>query len=147
MTTAAAITYPTILIVEDHEQMRTALRELLALVFKGCALLEASSGESALAIAFNLALDLVMMDVSLPMMSGIEATRQIKRICPKTQVVMLTIHEEPCYQEEAMAAGASAYVFKRKIGADLIPTLATLLHSGEVHIASRRAEGFIRKCN
>jgi DNA-binding NarL/FixJ family response regulator len=67
------------------------------------------------------------MDIRLPGMSGIEATRQIKAISPSVQVVMLTIHEDDSYRADATAAGASAYVEKQAMHTKLIPTLAALL--------------------
>jgi DNA-binding NarL/FixJ family response regulator len=67
------------------------------------------------------------MDIRLPGMSGIEATRQIKAILPSVQIVMLTIHEDDSYRADAMAAGASAYVEKQAMHTKLIPALAALL--------------------
>jgi DNA-binding NarL/FixJ family response regulator len=117
----------TILIVEDHELVRRSLREWLEHVFPGCIVVEARTGEEALAAARACAPCVVVMDISLPGMSGIETTRRIKAIQPTVQVVMLTIHEDDPYRAEALAAGVSAYVTKRKMQAELIPALAKLL--------------------
>jgi DNA-binding NarL/FixJ family response regulator len=113
----------TILIVEDHESVRRSLREWLEHVFPWCDVAEAGSGEEALAVAQSRAPRVIVMDISLPGMSGIEATRRIKAILPATQIVMLTIHEDGPYRAEALAAGACAYVTKRKMGAELMPVL------------------------
>jgi DNA-binding NarL/FixJ family response regulator len=117
----------TILIVEDHEPVRRSLREWLEYVFPWCDVVEAGSGEEAIAVAQARAPCVIVMDISLPGMSGIEATRRIKAILPATQIVILTIHEDGPYRAEALAAGACAYVIKRKMQAELMPVLSRLL--------------------
>ena len=117
----------TILIVEDHDAVRKSLRDWLGVEFPQCRVIEAASGEEAIALIRTESPRLVVMDISLPGMSGIEATRQIKAALPSAQVVMLTIHENDTYRADATAAGASAYVPKRVMQTELIPTLAALL--------------------
>jgi DNA-binding NarL/FixJ family response regulator len=117
----------TILIVEDHEPVRRSLREWLEHVFPWCDMVEAGTGEKAIAMAQARAPRVVVMDISLPGMNGIEATRRIKTLAPATSVVILTIHEDDPYRAEALAAGACAYVTKRKMQTELIPVLARLL--------------------
>ncbi|MFQ5857360.1 MAG: response regulator transcription factor [Anaerolineae bacterium] len=117
----------TILIVEDHDAVRRSLRDWLEVEFPQCRVIEAVSGEEAIALIQIESPRLVVMDISLPGMSGIEATRQIKAALPSTQVVMLTIHEDDAHRADATAAGASAYVSKRVMQTELIPTLAALL--------------------
>jgi two-component system invasion response regulator UvrY len=125
----------TILIVEDHEAVRRSLRDWLAVEFPQCRVIEAASGEQALALIQIESPRLVIMDISLPGMSGIEATRQIRATLPSAQIVMLTIHNGDAYRADAAAAGASAFVPKRAMQTELIPTLAALLansvHKGE----------------
>ena len=117
----------TILIVEDHDAIRKSLRDWLEVEFPQCRVIEAASGEEAIALIRIESPRLVVMDISLPGMSGIEATRQIKAALPSAQIVMLTIHEGDAYRANATAAGASAYVPKRVIQTELVPTLAALL--------------------
>jgi len=117
----------TILIVEDHDAVRRSLRDWLEVEFPQCRVIEAASGEQAIALIKGESPRLVLMDISLPGMSGIEATRQIKATLPSAQIVMLTIHEGDTYRADATAAGASAYVPKRAMQTELIPTLAALL--------------------
>jgi DNA-binding NarL/FixJ family response regulator len=119
----------TILIAEDHGAVRKTLRDWLEVEFPQCRVIEASSGEDAVALARTESPHLAVMDIRLPGMSGIEATRQIKAISPSVQVVMLTIHEDNSYRADATAAGASAYVEKQAMHTKLIPTLAALLTS------------------
>lgn len=118
---------PTILIVEDHKAVRNSLRDWLEAVFPQCDVLEAASGEEAVVIARARSPRVVVMDIGLPKMNGIEATRQIKAAVPAAQIVMLTIHEEEAYRADAVVAGATAYVPKRVMQTELVPTLAALL--------------------
>lgn len=71
--------------------------------------------------------DMILMDIGLPQMNGIEATKRIKATVPQVQVVMLTIYEDPDCRADATHVGASAYVPKRKMHTELIPVMATLL--------------------
>ncbi len=117
----------TILIVEDHDAVRRSLRDWLQVEFPQCRVIEAASGEEAIALTRVESPRLVVMDISLPGMSGIEATRRIKATLPSAQVVMLTIHEDDAHRADAATAGASAYVTKRVMQTELVPTLAALL--------------------
>jgi DNA-binding NarL/FixJ family response regulator len=119
-----------ILIVEDHVIVRQSLREWLELSFPHYQLLEATSGEEAVTMAQTLNPRLVIMDIGLPGMSGIEAAQSIKAALPDTHVVMLTIYDDEAHRADAAAAGASAYVPKRKVQTELLPIVTRLL-SGE----------------
>jgi DNA-binding NarL/FixJ family response regulator len=117
----------TILIVEDHDEVRRSLRDWLKIEFPQCRVVEAASGEEAIALTQTESPRLVVTDITLPGMNGIEAARQIKAALPSARIVMLTIHESNTYLADATAAGASAYVPKRSMRAKLIPTLTALL--------------------
>jgi len=101
-----------ILIVEDHPLVREALRQLLngqeGLEVVG----EAEDGLEGLEMCRRLRPDLVLMDVRMPRMDGVEATRAIKGELPRTVVLMLTALEDPQYMREALKAGAAGYVLK-----------------------------------
>jgi DNA-binding NarL/FixJ family response regulator len=117
----------TILIVENHDAVRVSLREWLEAAIPQCRVIEAASGEEAVALAQANLPRLVVMDIGLPQMNGIEATRLIKATVPAVQVVILTIYENKAYCADAMAAGASAYVPKRNMQREFLPTLTELL--------------------
>ena len=120
----------TVLIVDDHEAVRWGLREWLEVAFPGCRVIEANSGEEAIVLTTTESPRVVLMDINLPGMNGIEATRRIKAALPTAQVVVLTVHEDNLHRADAMAAGASAYVPKRAMRTELIPALTALLAEG-----------------
>lgn len=124
----------TVLIVEDHDTMRASLVKWLTLRFGDYEVLEARSGEEAIQLAAAHPPTAVLMDIGLPQMNGIQATRQIKAIAPNAHVIVLSINEGPAYRTDAALAGASAYVPKRKMHRQLGPILKNLL-SIEHHAA------------
>ncbi len=101
-----------LIIVDDHALAREGLRDMLAdepdLEVVG----EAANGLEALALCSRLQPDLVLMDVRMPRVDGLEATRKVKQEFPKIIVLMLTMHENPDYLLEALRAGAAGYVLK-----------------------------------
>ena len=116
-----------ILIVDDSNVLRCSLRNWLKSVFPYCSIEESESGEEAFDRVLKEFYGIVLMDIRLPGINGIEATRKIKAFAPETRVVMLTHHEDAQYRADAFSAGASAYVSKRKMHTDLVPVLTTLL--------------------
>ena len=122
-----------LLLVDDHEVVRSGLRMLLeneaGLDIEG----EADTGEGALKMVETLKPDVVIMDITLPDMSGIETTRRIKEIHPDVAVIALTIHEDQQYFFEMLQAGASGYVPKRAAPDDLI-TAIRATSRGEMYI-------------
>jgi DNA-binding NarL/FixJ family response regulator len=126
------LVHPMILIVEDHAAVRKSLRDWLRVMLPDCKFVEAQSGEEAVALTDAQPPDIVLMDIGLPGMNGIEATRRIKAIAPKTSVVMISIYEEQVFQTSAAAAGASAFVYKRTMDTELVPVMQTLLSREEI---------------
>ena len=118
-----------ILIVEDHEKVRQALRKLLEVKFSQYQVIEASNGEEAISLTLANTPQLIIMDITLPGMSGIEATRRIKDTSSSPPVLMFTVHEDDIYREEAKDAGAIAYVAKHALQSELLPQLSTLLRA------------------
>lgn len=116
-----------ILIVDDHPAVRRSLTDWLSGHFPGFEILTAASGEEAVSLAEQWAPALVLMDLGLPGINGLEATRQIKALLPDCDVVMLTIHEGEAYRAEALAAGASDYVPKRTMQTALLPIVSNLV--------------------
>ena len=117
---------PTILIVEDHGGMPGLILDLLSEAFPKGNFLEAKNGEEAVDLARGRSLDIVLMDLGLPKMNGIEATRRIKVAVPESHVVIVTNHEGADFQRAATIAGASAYICKRQMETELIAVLTKL---------------------
>ncbi len=118
-----------ILIADDHAPLRLALREVLETHFAGCEVLEAATAEEATTLAELHAPAIVVMDLRIPVMNGIAATRLIKKAQPQTRVVMFSQHEDEAYQAQAGAAGASGYIYKREITQVLVPLVTELLRN------------------
>jgi DNA-binding NarL/FixJ family response regulator len=118
-----------ILIVEDHAATRDAMRLLLtgALGERTVEIRIAESGEAAVALVEAEAPDLVIMDIALPGMNGIDATRLIRKIAPFADVVMHSNSDMDIYREMSAAAGARVFVSKRHTGRELVPAIVQLI--------------------
>src|ERR671910_1353297 len=113
---AAAPKVARILIADDHALVREGLRTMLSGEVGIEVIAEAHDGREALSLCRELMPDLVLMDVRMPVMDGLEATKQIKAEIPKTSVMMVTMHENPDCLFEAVKAGAAGYVLKDASG-------------------------------
>lgn len=109
-----------ILLVDDHRIFREALRSLLAQIPDILVVGEAGSGEEAIALARQLVPDIICMDIAMPGINGIEATRELCSTCPGVKVIALSTHADHVYVMDMMAAGASAYVTKADGGKELL---------------------------
>jgi DNA-binding NarL/FixJ family response regulator len=112
-----------LLLVDDDPEFRETLRVLLTQREEAVVLAEAGSGEEALRLADALRPDVILMDLAMPRMNGLEVTRRLKAIWPAAVVVIITVHEEEAYRQTALAAGAEAFLVKKTLGVDLWPTL------------------------
>ena len=119
-----------ILLVDDHAVVRAGLRMLLAADPELEIVGEAENGTEGLRLAQELAPEVVLMDISMPDMNGIEATRRIKALCPDVAVLALTMHEDDQYFFEMLGAGASGYVPKRAAPNDLISAIHAVQRGG-----------------
>ncbi len=109
-----------ILIVDDHGILRAGLRALLNAETDFTVVGEVPDGETALQIAGQLKPDIVLMDISLPGLGGIETTRQLVKLLPEARVLMLTVHEDKELVRESIKAGAAGYILKRAVESELI---------------------------
>jgi DNA-binding NarL/FixJ family response regulator len=101
-----------LLLVDDHRIFREALRSLLSQMPDILVVGEASSGQEAIALARQFAPDIVCMDITMPGINGVEATRELIASCPGVKVIALSTHADHAFVMDMMAAGASAYVTK-----------------------------------
>jgi DNA-binding NarL/FixJ family response regulator len=115
-----------VLIVDDHAILRDGLRALLGYYPDVLVLGEASDGAQAVKLVAELHPDVVLMDIAMPTMNGIEATRIIHQNYPSSRVLILTQHEDWRYVQPLLQAGATGYVLKRALGADLISALRSV---------------------
>jgi len=115
-----------ILIVDDHEVVRRGLRVLIESHpgWEVCA--EATTGREAVEKAKKLKPDVVIMDIGMPELNGLDATRQILKAAPRTGVLILTVHESEQVVREVLEAGAQGYVLKSAAGRDLVNAIEAL---------------------
>ena len=116
-----------IVLAEDHTILREGLRALLASEEGFEVVGEAEDGRSAVRCVEELAPDLVLMDVSMPRMTGVEATREIKSRYPETKVLALTVHNTEEYILEMLQAGADGYLLKDSTRAELLMAVKSVL--------------------
>ncbi|MBI5030940.1 MAG: response regulator transcription factor [Chloroflexi bacterium] len=111
-----------ILLVEDHAMLRHAIAEYLT-TFVTAQIIQAANAESALELAQSDRPDLVIMDIVLPRMNGIQATRQLKETDPSLPVIILTFHDETSHRDGSLEAGAEAFIPKDSLLTMLIPAV------------------------
>jgi two-component system, NarL family, response regulator LiaR len=116
-----------LLIADDHALVREGLRTMLSGEDGIEVIAEANDGQQALDVCRELEPDLVLMDVRMPVMDGLEATKKIKQEMPKTSVMMVTMHENPDYLFEAVKAGAAGYVLKDASGERILSAVRRTL--------------------
>jgi two-component system, NarL family, response regulator LiaR len=133
-----------LLIADDHALVREGLRTMLSGEEGIDVIAEANDGRQALNICRELKPDLVLMDVRMPVMDGLEATRKIKAEMPKTSVMMVTMHENPDYLFEAVKAGAAGYVLKDASGERLLSAVRRTLE-GESPLNQELAMRLLRR--
>lgn len=118
-----------ILLVDDHEVVRRGVKLLLQnqAGWEVCG--EAQNGKEAIDQVVNLKPDLVILDLSMPVMGGLEAAREIRRVAPGTKILIFTMHDSPRLAAEVERAGADGYVSKTALSAELQKTITNLLAS------------------
>lgn len=125
-----------ILIVDDHSVLRAGIRALLDVQSDFEVVGEAGNGQEALARVRELQPDIVLMDIGMPGMDGLAATREIKSFLPDTKILILTQHENKEYVLPSIKIGASGYVLKRADGDELLQAIRHLF-AGETFFDPR----------
>ncbi len=128
-----------LMIVEDHELFRTGIQNIMGSMSDVEVVGEASSGEEAIAMARRLEPDLILMDVGLPGISGLETTERILKAQPGIRVIVLTAHSEPPLPARLLDIGASGYLTKGASAEELISAV-NAVHRGERYIGSEIAQ-------
>ena len=121
------------LIVDDHGVLRAGLRALLASEADLEVVGEAADGDEALRMAGELSPEVVLMDITMPGMDGIEATRKLLAEMPSARVLLLTVHADSSLLREALKAGAAGYILKRAVESELINAIRAVAR-GDLYI-------------
>jgi two-component system, NarL family, response regulator NreC len=121
-----------ILLADDHTILRDGIRSLLEDEPDMQVIGEAEDGRSAVKLACQLKPDVVLMDIAMPLLNGLEATRQIKHDCPQVKVLILTMHENEEYIRQVLASGAMGYILKDAAARELLDAIRAVQHGEAV---------------
>ncbi len=133
-----------ILLVDDHALVREGTRRLIETESDVVVVAEASSGEEAIEIARKLLPDIAVMDIAMPGMGGIEATRALKKDCPETAVLVLSAYDDEPYLLALLDAGAAGFLLKNIHGEELIKAIRAVAR-GESVLQPSIAEKMMRR--
>jgi len=132
-----------VLIVEDHMLVREGLRAMLKLEADLQVAGEARNGREAVAMAMKLRPDVVLMDIAMPGLNGLEATRQLVKALPATRIIILTAHCDDAYVKSAVGCGAAGFLLKQDSAHDVCRAIREV-HKGGIHYSATIAKRFIR---
>ena len=124
----------TVFLADDHTIVRQGLAKLLEGEANLKVVGEAANGREAVKKVELLKPDVVIMDISMPLLNGIEATRQIKKISPQTKVIILSMHSHDRYISELFSYGASGYLLKDATGTDIIKAISAAVN-GDTYLS------------
>ena len=128
-----------VMLTDDHHVVRTGLRAVLGSAKDIVVVAEASTGREAIALAARVNPDVILMDLSMSDIDGLEATRQITASEPHPRVLVLTMHEEEEYLAEALKAGASGYLVKSAAHHELVDAVRAVAY-GDVYVRPAAAQ-------
>jgi DNA-binding NarL/FixJ family response regulator len=126
-----------LLLADDLPEIRERVAKLLRSHFDVVAI--AQNGQQAIEAASTFNPDLVVLDISMPILSGIQVVSRLRDLGCKAKIIFLTIHEDADYIEAAFSVGASGYVFKSRVATDLIHAVHTVLQGHEFTSVKRRS--------
>jgi DNA-binding NarL/FixJ family response regulator len=136
---------PGVLLADDHTLVLEAFKKLLEPEFEVVGTV--SDGRALLSVAPGLKPDVIVLDLSMPELNGMEAGLQLRRLLPRTKVVVLTMNEDPDIPREALRHWASGYLLKKSAGSELIKAIREVLR-GRTYVTPKVAqqlrEGFVR---
>ncbi len=122
-----------VLLADDHVVLRSGLRLLLTSQNEFEVVGEAASGIETLSLAEQLQPNLILLDLSMPALGGLDALPTLRKLVPSTRILILTMHDDPQYLRQALKHGASGYVLKKAADAELLSAMRSVLR-GEVYV-------------
>lgn len=135
-----------VVLADDHPIVREGLKLLIDAQPDMRVVGEAGDGEAACQIARELSPDVVVLDLSMPVLNGAEAAARVRDVCPDVRVVALTVHEERSYVTQLLRVGARGYVLKRSASSELVNAVRTVAGGGtyiDPSIASTVVDGYV----
>ncbi len=139
-----------VLVADDHEIVRHGVKNLIESEEDFEVVAEATTGRDAVVFCEKKKPDLAVLDLGMPGLNGMEATRQIRKICPETKILIFTMHETERLVQEVFQAGAQGYVLKSDAGKHLIHAMRTVLlgqHFFSSKVTEVIFEGFLRSAS
>jgi DNA-binding NarL/FixJ family response regulator len=131
---------PRILLADDHRLLREALAKLLE---PNCDVVGAvADGRALLAAAKELRPDVAVLDIAMPLLNGLDAARQLKRLLPEVKVIFLTVSEDPDLAAEAFRVGASGYLLKNSAASELFQAIQEVLQ-GRSYVTPQATQGLV----
>lgn len=131
-----------VLIADDHAILRSGLRMLIDAQSDMTVVAEAQNGDEVIEGVKETSPDVVILDITMPERGGLHAIHEVLKLSPDTRVLLLTMHEEVAYLRTALAAGASGYVLKKSVDADLLSAIRAV-HRGRTYVDSELASELI----
>lgn len=122
-----------ILLADDHAVLRAGLRLLLCSQEGFQVVGEAATGMEVISLAEKLRPDLILLDLSMPALGGLDALPMLRRLCPEARILILTMHDDPQYLRQALKNGASGYVLKKAADIELISAVNAVLQ-GNIYV-------------
>jgi DNA-binding NarL/FixJ family response regulator len=139
------MTKPTIILADDHTLIAEAFRKLLEPQYEIIATV--SDGRALMDVASRLKPDLIIVDIGMPLLNGLAAGQQLKRMMPRVKIVYLTMNEDPDLAVEALRTGGSAYLLKNSAASELLKSIQEVLRGGTYvtpKMKKSMADAFIR---
>jgi two-component system, NarL family, invasion response regulator UvrY len=133
-----------VVIVDDHQMVRETWKMLLQRDNRLEVIGECASGEEAIAAAQSLNPDIMLMDINMYPMNGLEATKEISRLCPDIKIIGVSINNQPAYAKNMLLAGAKGYVTKNSSREEMVQAIIQV-HSGSTFICKEIEEKMNKK--
>jgi two-component system response regulator NreC len=132
-----------VLIADDHTILRAGLKLLINAQADMDVVSEAADGDEAVQAVRETTPHVALLDLTMPRSGGLGAVEEIARYCPKTRVLILSMHDDPAYLRSALSAGACGYVLKRSVDTELLAAIRAV-HRGGLFVDPSLAEVFVR---